>query len=24
VTFLGIFVLMLVMWRAQRGRALHD
>src|SRR5699024_3874505 len=24
VTFLGIFVLMLAMWRAQRGRALHD
>src|SRR5699024_12834743 len=24
VTFLGIFVLTLAMWRAQRGRALHD
>ncbi|WP_193107045.1 carbohydrate ABC transporter permease [Brachybacterium sp. FME24] len=24
VTFLGIFALMLVMWRLQRGRALHD
>lgn len=24
VTFLGIFAVMLVMWRAQRGRALHD
>ena len=24
VTFVGIFVLMLAMWRAQRGRALHD
>ncbi|GAA1320151.1 carbohydrate ABC transporter permease [Brachybacterium tyrofermentans] len=24
VTFLGIFALMLVMWRLQRGKALHD
>ncbi|MFC0673188.1 carbohydrate ABC transporter permease [Brachybacterium hainanense] len=24
VTFLGIFALMLLMWRLQRGRALHD
>ncbi|WP_193105186.1 carbohydrate ABC transporter permease [Brachybacterium sp. FME24] len=24
VTFIGIFALMLLMWRAQRGKALHD
>ena len=24
VTFIGIFAIMLLMWRAQRGRALHD
>ncbi|GAA1488759.1 carbohydrate ABC transporter permease [Brachybacterium sacelli] len=24
VTFVGIFAIMLLMWRAQRGRALHD
>lgn len=24
VTFFGIFAIMLIMWRAQRGRALHD